>query len=349
MSIRSIPLVVVILGALPWISFGASDETKSSTTIASIIDDTDECSATCGTTTDPESAKSCGMCHKAIFNEWDGAKHSQAWNDKVYQAAIKKKKRKKTCYSCHIPDRVLARVGRKPKTRPISKEKLYHEGVTCVSCHEKDGAIPGPYGAKTDAHKSVKDPLFTDANSSSLCLSCHKTKIDVVLPVGKDFEKAGLAAKGKSCAGCHMPEVTRHLAVSLTTGKPIGEKRKGRSHKLLGPDDAEFCATAFKLSAAKKDGRLVLTIMNEAGHRVPGLRTREFHFLVVQKDKAGKKLLDKKINVNSENGLMVEESREFPLELAAGVASVEVAIEHHFMDKLVATIKTHKLSVEAAK
>jgi Cytochrome c554 and c-prime len=331
MSIRSLPLIVLgFLGTLPLVS---TDVSAPSTTAG-------ECH---GGRADPESAKTCGTCHKAIFSEWDGRKHSQAWTDEIYQAAIKKKKRAKSCYSCHIPDRVLNRVGKKPKTRQKTKKHLYHEGVTCVSCHEKDGAIHGPFGAKTDAHKSVKDPLFSEANSSGLCASCHSTKIDVVLPVGRDFKKAKLAAKGKSCVGCHMPEVTRHLSVDPTTGKPVGEKRKGRSHELLGPNDAEFCAKAFKLSAARKDGQMILTITNEAGHRVPGLRTREFHFLVRQMDKAGKTLSDNTIIVSSENGLMVEEVREFPLGLAKGAASVEVAIEHHFMKKLVAKIKTLKL------
>jgi nitrate/TMAO reductase-like tetraheme cytochrome c subunit len=330
MSIRSLPvLALVILGVVPCISLDDTVPVSDS-----VWDHQDR-------KPDPNSAKSCAKCHKAIYDEWNGRKHSHAWTNPIYQASIKKKKRAKMCHACHIPDRVLARVGRKPKTR----KDLLHEGVTCVSCHEKGGKIHGPFGAKTDAHESVKDPLFTDANSSGLCLSCHSTKIDVVLPVGKDFKKAKLASKGKSCVGCHMPEIERHLSVSPVTGKPVGEKRKGRSHKLLGPNDPVFCATAFKLTAARKGEQMVLTIANEAGHRVPGLSIREFHFLVRQTNAAGKVLSDKKIVVSSENGLMVEETREFPFELAEGVAGVEVVIQHHFQKKKVADISKQRFKL----
>ncbi|MCA8958657.1 MAG: hypothetical protein KDC87_21450, partial [Planctomycetes bacterium] len=216
---------------------------------------------------DEDSAQTCAMCHKDIHAEWKDRKHAKAWDDEVYQNSIKKKRNAKLCHACHIPGSVLAKAGR----RPAKRDKNLHEGVTCVSCHKQDGKIHGPFGAKTDAHESVKDPMFAEKNSSGLCLSCHSTKIDVVLPVGRDFKSAKLAEKGKSCVGCHMPEVERHMAVSPVNGKPTGEKRKGRSHAMLGPNDAEFCALAFKLSATKADGKLVLHMENGAGHGVPGL------------------------------------------------------------------------------
>lgn len=290
---------------------------------------------------DPDSAETCAMCHKAIHGEWQGRLHHKAWDDEIYQASIKKKKRAKMCYSCHIPDRVLKKLGRKPKTR----KKLLHEGVTCVACHEKDGAMHGPFGAKTDAHTSVKDPLFLEKNSSSLCMSCHSTKIDVVLPVGKDFKKAGLAAKGESCVGCHMPAVERHMAVSPVTGKPTGEVRKGRRHGVLGPNDAAFCATAFELATAKQEGQLTLMVRNKAGHGVPGLRTREFHFVASHLDAAGKVIGEQKVKVAKDNLLLVAENRAFPLKAVAGAAKLRVAIEHHFMGKKVATIATSELKL----
>ena len=285
---------------------------------------------------DPESAKTCGMCHTEIYAEWKGRKHSHAWDDKIYQDKLKTRKRPKSCYSCHIPERVLARVGRKPKTR-VNKN-LLHEGVTCVACHEYGGAIHGPFGAKTDAHRSIKDPLFKHHGSSALCMSCHNTKIDVVLPVGRDFKASGLEQKGESCAGCHMPEITRHVAVSVVTGKPVGEKRVGRSHKLLGPDDPEFCATAFELRVKKTDGKVVLHVENKTGHRIPGLRIRGFHFFVRQQDGQGKTLAEKKFVIDSENELKVLETRQFPYDPAAGAKKLEVTVEHYFMDRLVAQV-----------
>lgn len=295
---------------------------------------------------DPESAKSCALCHTEIYKEWSskGQMHAEAWTDPLYQAKLKKKKRAKMCYACHIPERVLARVGRKPKTR--KNKKLWHEGVNCTSCHEKDGAMHGPNETKTDAHPTVKDPLFSEQGSTGMCISCHKTKIDVVLPVGKQFMAAGLDKKGKSCVGCHMEKVERHMAVSPITGKPVGEKRKGRRHYILGPNDAEFCGTAFALSAKQTaEGQLILSVENKAGHGVPGLRIRAFHFHVQQQDGAGKVLAEAKVVVDSENGLKVLETRQFPFKLAAGAKKAAVRIEHFFNGKRVADVKQKTLDL----
>ena len=293
---------------------------------------------------DPLSAAACGKCHTEIHKEWDGRAHQRAWDDPIYQAKLKTKKRPKSCHACHIPDRVLGkRLGRKPATR--KDEKSWHEGITCVSCHELDGKIHGPYGAKTAAHESVKDEAFSKAGSIKLCSSCHRTKIDVVYPVAKDFEEAGFADEGGSCVGCHMPKVERHLAVDPETGKPTGEKRKGRSHATLGPNDAEFCGKAFAITAQKKDAKLVVTVANEAGHRVPGLRIRDFHFKAVQKDASGKVLGEDTFEIGGEEPLKAAAQREFPFALKDGATQVEVIVDHHFQEKKVAEVKRQALEL----
>ncbi len=345
-SIMSIRLHLLVasgtLGLLPYAMFvdTAADAAPAlipsrSTTHADPTDTQDK--------VDPMSAKACSACHQTIYDEWKaaGQMHSNAWLDQLYQAKIQKKKRPKTCYACHIPERVLARVGRKPKTR----KGFLHEGVTCVACHESDGKMHGPFDCETTAHATEKNPLFTPQGSNALCNSCHKTKIDVVLPVGKDFEKSGLEAKGKSCIGCHMPEVEQAIANEKGSDKPAGIKRKGRSHKILGPNDAKFCAKAFKLSVAKAEGRVVLTIENTTGHRVPGLLIRSFRFSVKQLDADGKVLANDDCVVDGDNQLPVLEKRQVPLKVADGVSKVEVLMQHYFLDKLVAEIKKTTLKL----
>ena len=196
----------------------------------------------------------------------------------------------------------------------------------------------GPYGAETDAHGTQKNELFTPKGSNALCNSCHKTKIDVVLPVGKDFDKSGLEAKGKSCIGCHMAEVERPIANEKGSDKPSGIKRKGRSHTILGPSDAEFCASAFKLTVSKVEGRAVLKIENMTGHRVPGLTTRNFVFVCNQLDADGKILATDKTVVSSETDLPVLETRDVPLTATEGATKLEIVIQHHFLGKLFAEL-----------
>lgn len=285
-------------------------------------------------------AKKCGECHVAIYKEWQKSKHSQAWTNEVYQAQLKKKKEahpnkadQVACYDCHIPQSVLKRLGKKPRRR--KNEKQFHEGITCVSCHELDGKIHGPYGSKTDAHPVEKNPVFTPQNVYGLCASCHDRNIGPVLAVGRDFKKARLEAQGKSCIGCHMQEVERHIAVNAL-GNPTGEKRKGRSHHILGPGDPEFLASAFKLSARKNGKDVEVVVANEAGHKVPALELRRFRFHVRQLNASGEELGNGKFELHTENLLQVLEKRYFPFALKEGVRKVEVRGEHVFEGKVVA-------------
>ncbi len=283
---------------------------------------------------DPESAQSCGRCHTQIHQEWQESSHSKAWEGQVYQAALKKKKKPKFCHSCHIPHRVLPRLGKKPQTR---KERL-HEGVTCVACHEMDGSMHGPFGAQTEAHPSSKNKAFSKTGSNRLCASCHATKIGPVLPLAKDFAEAGLAAKGKSCVGCHMPKVERQLAVNPETGEPMGEVRKGRRHSILGPNNVEFCAKAFKLSASKEKGEWVLQIKNRAGHRVPGLKIRAFRFTLRQLDAEGEELASDQLTLSHDKGLKVGETLSFPFPCKENAQQWEVSIHHMFQGEEIAEI-----------
>lgn len=286
------------------------------------------------------SAKKCGECHKAYYEEWKRSAHSGAWTDEVYQAQLKAKKaahpRKAeptTCYNCHIPEGVLSRLGKKPRQR--KDKETFDEGITCVSCHEKGGTIHGPYGSKTDAHPVEKNPAFLTENAVQLCRSCHNTSIGPVLKVAKDFEDAKLAARGKSCTGCHMPEVERHIAVNAL-GNPTGEKRKGRRHDIRGPGDPEFLASAFKVGAKRNDKDVEVTLTNEAGHRVPALTLRRFVFHVRQLDGNGAELANDKFELHHENLLQVVEKRHFPFPYKEGARKVEIRGEHVFEDKVVA-------------
>lgn len=307
----------------------------------------------CTTTTCPPQgltpAKKCGECHKAYYEEWMRSAHSRAWTDEVYQKQLKqkqeahpKKAEQTTCYDCHIPQSVLDRLGKKPRRR--KDPMTFHEGVTCVSCHEKGGTIHGPYGSKTDAHPVEKHPAFTAANVYGLCASCHDTNIGPVLAVARDFKKAKLAAQGKSCTGCHMREVERHIAVNAL-GKPVGEQRKGRQHDILGPSDKEFLASAFKLGAKKNGKDVEVLVANEAGHKVPALTLRRFRFHVRQLDASGKELAHDKFELHHENLLEVLEQRHFPFPLKEGARAVEVSGEHVFEDAVVAEFLKTKLDL----
>ena len=281
------------------------------------------------------------MCHTEIHAEWKDRKHGVAWTDPIYQAAMQQKTRPQLCHACHIPGSVLERLGSRPRTR----DRHLEEGITCVSCHKKGNAQQGPYGSDTLAHLCEKNEAFSFEGSVALCASCHSTQIEDVLPVAKDFIDADMASKGKSCIGCHMPEVERQLSISLATGNPVGEMRKGRSHALLGPGDVEFCATAFEFAASRRGSDLVLSISDMAGHRIPGLALRTFPVEVRQLDGGGEQLRTDSFVISAENGLQAEETRDFTFPLAEGTAAVEVVLDHFLQGEKVASILTRKLDL----
>src|SRR5690606_14810701 len=283
----------------------------------------------------PDSAATCGKCHTEIYAEWKDRAHAHAWVDPVFQEALKDKKRPELCYPCHIPTPVLDKLGSKPGTR----DELRDEGVTCVSCHKREQAMHGPFGAKTDAHPSEKDAAFTESGSNALCVSCHSTKIGPVLPVGRDFADAKLDEQGKSCVGCHMAEVERHLAVSMVTGQPVGEKRKGRKHDVLGPNNPDFCGKAFHVSARRDGGAIVLTVANEAGHRVPGLTLRKFLIHVRVLGGGGDVGSAGPFEIGGENELAVQEKREFRFGVSSNADQLEVDVQHVFDGKSRGSVK----------
>lgn len=292
---------------------------------------------------DPDAAATCAMCHKAFYDEWKDRAHNRAWLSPVYQAAIKEKSKPELCHACHIPDRVLDRLGKRPEVRKASHD----EGITCVSCHKgSDDAIHGPFGSKTDAHPVTKDPAFSGEASVAMCNGCHSTKIGPVLPLGRDFEEAGFVKEGKTCNQCHMPAIERHLATSPVTGKPVGEKRKTRNHRILGPNDPEFCAKAFEFEAKATEKEIVVTITNTASHRVPGLTLRKFPVALVVKDRDGKEHGKEVVEFSSENELRAREVREVKFPRAAGADRVEVVVDHVFQDQRVATITKQTLPLE---
>ncbi|MCK6447335.1 MAG: cytochrome c family protein [Planctomycetes bacterium] len=256
----------------------------------------------------------CTPCHRDVAEEWATSLHALAWVDELYQEELAEKKKPEGCWGCHVPaplaDHDLAQ-------KPPPREEDRELGISCASCHvAADGSILGPWGAETDAHRSVKDERFAGSRADELCAACHRTNVGPVLGVAKDFETTDQKAKGRSCVGCHMQTLERPAA-NVRPGDPPREfpRRTVRSHALQTPRDPSFLARAFEISARRVGGRTLVDLENQSGHRVPGLIGRSLKFTAEVLDPQGTVLATAKAEVDFRSFVPVDET--LTLELAA--------------------------------
>ncbi len=295
----------------------------------------------------------CAQCHESIVDEWAGTLHAMAWVDERYQTAMLKKRKPASCQGCHIPeplfdgplDRKLKPRDEVEGPRPEERaEKLAwnprHFGISCVSCHQApDGAMLGPYASDPEneiskAHASRQHAAFgegTEANA--LCISCHRTNVGPVIGIATDFETTRQADKGLSCVGCHMAPLERSAASGLDkAGAPWASPvREGRSHALQTPRDPVFLREAFGLEPRRAEGGAELLVTNQAGHRVPGLRTRSMTFVVTAKNAAGEALGQTERVYASDAYLPVDGISLIRVEATGSVAALHVRATHDWV------------------
>ncbi len=252
----------------------------------------------------------CAECHRVIAEEWASTRHALAWEESVYQEELTKVRKPAKCHACHAPQPVLLTgLSKRPKTRTED----FHFGVDCAACHlGPEGAIHGPYGAATQAHRSVKDEAFSALGSNALCITCHDRSVGPVIGIAKDFDEEDLGDAGYSCVDCHMAKVTRPQANDPMATAPL-PARPGRSHALQTPRDPHFLRQAFELKLEERSGVQGLRLANRAGHRIPGLNDRVLEFTVQFLSESGAELKRESLFVTREEPLRIREDRWLPL------------------------------------
>ena len=230
------------------------------------------------------SAEECGLCHEEIYEEWKSSIMAQAWTEPYFQVDFVWDNSLQICKNCHIPlenqqeDLVLG-FNDRSKLDPILKPNpnfdpvLQNEGVTCAVCHvDEDGVILGPFDLKTAAHPTRKDERFSDG--SSVCKKCHwvqgsRWDMFLKLPPCGNFAEIKKTGKKVNCVKCHMPRVTRAMAID----SPV---RTGGRHTWRGGHDPEMVKKAAKIevqedadsTASKKKYTLSVTNVGTE-HRLP--------------------------------------------------------------------------------
>jgi hypothetical protein len=197
-----------------------------------------------------QSAAECADCHPRQVQDWTESMHAHAARSPVFRAfeelASEEHGLGEFCNECH---------------RPLEREGLGHEGITCDVCHTAVGTggetstglvhAPGtlkrgPYSSTYEGeHAGVEDEFVT---SSQLCGSCHEITLPSGLKVEEtlaEYEASPAPASGIRCQDCHMgpdpgmPEL-RDTGVSGLDedGQPYNASRVVTDHHFVGPDHA---------------------------------------------------------------------------------------------------------------
>jgi hypothetical protein len=215
-----------------------------------------------------DSPQTCGQCHTAQFEQWQGSMHSYATRDPVFMAMLRKSTADtqgelgQFCVECHAPN--ASKNGLTPIEENLEgqfemlideDDERFTRGVQCTTCHRieeveatqnakfslSSTTLFGPTGGP-DAnryHPMEKSTWLGDSvQQSFLCGSCH----DVQNPKGarleatfsewyaNEFNDPSNPSQHKSCGDCHMPayEGTNSL------GEPATQHR----HTFVGVDQA---------------------------------------------------------------------------------------------------------------
>lgn len=156
-----------------------------------------------------KSAKVCGGCHDAIYDQWTDSMHMRALTSPLMIAETNKAVRgpyagvanpdpKRLCVNCHSPS--AARVTTSASIPLGDDSTLWREGINCQTCHQFAGAptsggggystgfmkglAPGDtvFGGLTDpaptsGHASARADAFDRPNT--MCGNCHNVHFDL--------------------------------------------------------------------------------------------------------------------------------------------------------------------------
>lgn len=333
------------------------------------------------------SAASCGACHTDIYEEWKVSTHAYAWKDRQYQEEIAKSDNRWLCLNCHTP--LLAQqdvwpVGlvdddvERPQLvdNPTFDAELRSEGITCASCHVREGVIHGPGLGGQAPHAVAVD---SDFQSEALCLRCHQATATYpgksfvcVFNTGQEWAEGPYPAQGKNCVSCHMPEAERPAAL----GGPV---RTVRQHwwrgagipKVAGvhpPPEANPPGLALT-AGWQTDGLHLEAVNANAGHYLPsGDPERWVQVVATFHSEAGEPLGEAwSVRFGQEwtwwpepvkhgdTRLAPLESRSYVVPLPPGATSATVVASSHRMSEETAeyhelegyplSIETHRLTV----
>jgi len=245
-------------------------------------------------------AEECGKCHVDIYHEWKESDHAKAYTNPHFSRSTNNYAFDK-CLSCHAPEPFVT------ETPLVTRELNRNEGITCVSCHLKEGKLSGPIKptGKVAPHPVDVAPAFY--SDSGLCGKCHKVEYSQWKSVD-DLEK-------QSCQDCHMPGIRRK--VTQPTGGISNLIVAMEKEVLVKKHDFSITSSNSQISiisitASRKDSNVSVSIKNILPHSLP---TGDFGF----------RILNLKISsIDTQGKQTVVDQRELSKELKTAIDALSM-------------------------
>ena len=173
----------------------------------------------------------CATCHREQYENWRESLHSKSVGPGLIGqlSPIADPQTADSCYYCHAPLAIQSEVitsegGSGTKDYMPNKsfnEKLKSSGVSCSSCHVRDGGVVGPTSSNSDVqrttvkagHTSVQKGFFEEAE---FCAACHQLDEGfdlngkLLVNTYNEWKESKYGKTGITCQNCHMPG-RRHL------------------------------------------------------------------------------------------------------------------------------------------
>ena len=184
---------------------------------------------------DFDNAQVCGACHTEIYRQWRSSMMSQAWDEPIYRALLKRAsaategKVDNFCTGCHTPiglttGQITSQVNR--SSIEDSEKNHPMPGVDCETCHNisartglDNGAYvmsprangkPTKFGPRKDAVSPYHDTVYSALHTrSDFCGTCHNVTHPfssvAVERTYDEWQESSYSLNDITCQSCHMP------------------------------------------------------------------------------------------------------------------------------------------------
>jgi hypothetical protein len=240
----------------------------------------------------------CMGCHPALYKQWNGSMHSNAFVDPVFQAlwrlGVKETNGavEKLCAGCHTAIGTVAEEVRLGPDGVFQASDIAKKGVQCDLCHTIKAArghetptrepqnasiIVDPGSVKRGPYKDSDSPYHETEYSelhtkSEFCANCHNvfhpSNNFPIEDTYREWKTSVYAQAGIQCQDCHMMPVEKAIEAAKTLTKPVNpgqaavggpQREQMHTHEFVGAN-----AVVTELLGAKQHAAIAVKRLQNA-------------------------------------------------------------------------------------